>query len=139
MSEKQILGLSEKQILGLIGSIILIFGVFAPLISIPIMGSLNYIQNGEGDGVIILLLAAVSLILVALKKYKGLWFTGFGSLALLAFTFINLQIRIYETQQELVDNPFAGLATIQLQWGWAVLAIGAVLVIASAAIEEESS
>ena len=139
MDEKQILGMSKKQILGLVGSIILILGVFMPLISMPIMGSLNYIQNGKGDGLFILLLAVVSLILVVLKKYKGLWFTGFGSLAIMAYTFINLQIWISESQRELAGNLFAGLATVQLQWGWAVLTIGAVLIIASAAIKEEGS
>jgi hypothetical protein len=138
----------KKQVLGLIGSIILFLGVFMPIISVPIIGNINYFQNGKGDGTIIIILAAVSLILVLSKKYKGLWFTGFGSLAVLVFTFINFQTRMsrarFELQLELADNPFASLGelalqSVQLQWGWAVLIVGAALLIAAVAIKEEMS
>jgi len=83
--------MNTKQLLGLIGSIILFVGVFAPIVSVPIMGNMNYFQNGKGDGTIVLLLAVVSLVLVLAKKYKGLWITGLGSLAVMAFTFINFK------------------------------------------------
>ena len=36
-------------------------GVFLPLLSMPIVGSINYFQNGRGDGVIVLVLAAILL------------------------------------------------------------------------------
>ncbi len=68
-----------KQLLGLIGSVVLFVGVFAPIVSIPIMGNMNYFQNGKGDGTIVLVLAVISLILVLLKKFKGLWLTGLVS------------------------------------------------------------
>jgi len=86
-----------KQLLGLIGSAVLFVGVFAPIVSIPIMGNMNYFQNGKGDGVIVLVLALISLILVLLKKFKGLWFTGLGSMAIMTFTFINFQMAIANT------------------------------------------
>ena len=45
-------------------------------------------------------------------------------------------------EAELRGNPFRGLAdmtlqSVQLQWGWALLIIGAVLIIASAAMKED--
>ena len=135
-----------KQLLGLIGSSVLFVGVFAPIVSIPIMGNMNYFQNGKGDGVIILVLAVISLILVLLKKFKGLWFTGLGSMAVMTFTFINFQIALAnaktQMETELLGNPFRGIAdiamqSVQIQWGWALLIVGAVLVIASAAIKEK--
>lgn len=134
-----------KQILGLIGSAVLFLGVFAPIVSIPIMGNMNYFQNGKGDGIIVLVLAVVSLILVLLKKFKGLWFTGLSSMAIMVFTFINFQMNLANTntqmETELAGNPFRGLVdmamqSVQIQWGWALLIVGAVLVIASAAIKE---
>ena len=134
-----------KQLLGLIGSAILFVGVFAPIISIPIMGNMNYFQNGKGDGVIVLVLAVISFILVLLKKFKGLWFTGLGSMAIMTFTFINFQMALNNTrtqmETELTGNPFRGIAdmamqSVQVQWGWALLIIGVVLLIASAAIKE---
>jgi len=134
-----------KQLLGLLGSAILFVGVFAPIVSIPIMGNMNYFQNGKGDGVIVLVLAVISLILVLLKKFKGLWFTGLGSMAIMTFTFINFQMALSNTrtqmETELTGNPFRGIAdmamqSVQIQWGWALLIIGVVLLIASAAIKE---
>ena len=85
--------MKKKQLLGLVGSIVLFIGVFMPAVSVPIMGNMNYLQNGEVDGTIVLLLAVVSLVLVLAKRYKGLWFTGLGSLGVLLFTFINFQLR----------------------------------------------
>ena len=135
-----------KQLLGLIGCAVLFIGVFAPIVSMPIMGNMNYFQNGKGDGVIVLVLVVFSLILVLLKKFKGLWFTGLGSMAIMTFTFINFQMALDNTktqmETELVGNPFRGIAdmamqSIQIQWGWALLIIGAVLLIASAAIKEK--
>ncbi|MFS8799725.1 hypothetical protein [Synechococcus sp. R60.3] len=140
--------MNTKQILGLIGSIVLFIGVFAPIVSVPIMGNMNYFQNGKGDGTLILILAIVSLVLVLTKKYKGLWFTGVGSLAVMAFTFINFQMKISDMKSqmetELAGNPFRGLAdmamqSVQLQWGWALLIVGAGLVIAGAALKDESN
>jgi hypothetical protein len=134
-----------KQLLGLIGSTILFIGVFTPILSIPIMGDMNYFQNGEGDGTIILVLAIISFIVVLLKMFKVLWFTGLGSIVIMFFTFVNIQTNLANTkikmETELAGNPFRGLAdmamqSVQIQWGWALLIVGAVLVIASAAIKE---
>jgi hypothetical protein len=140
--------MNTKQMLGLIGSIALFIGVFTPIVRVPIMGNMNYFQNGKGGGMLILILAVVSLMLVLTKKYKGLWFTGVGSLAVMAFTFINFQMKISEMksqmESELAGNPFRGLAdmvmqSVQLQWGWALLIVGAGLVIAGAALKDEGN
>ena len=56
--------MNTKKMLGLIGSITLFIGVFAPIVSIPLIGNANYFRNGQGDGTIVLILAVVSLILV---------------------------------------------------------------------------
>ena len=136
--------MERKQIYGLIGSGLLFIGVFTPIVSIPILGSINYFNNGKGDGVIILILSLLSLILILSKAYKGLLFAGLGSLATLIFTFINFEIKMNEAatkmNTELADNPFKSLAAItinyvQLQWGWALLVMGSVLIITSSLIK----
>ena len=48
-----------------------------------------------------------------------------------------------EMELELTDNPFRGLAdmaisSVQLQWGWALLVVGAALVIISAALKNKT-
>ena len=142
--------MNTKQVFGLTGSILLFVGLFAPLISFPIMGSTNYFQYCKGVAVTVLVLAVISLILVLTKKYKGLWFTGLGSLVLFSFTFIHIQTKMSQISQikadmesRLAGNPFRGLAdmammqSIQLQWGWPVLIVGAALVITAAALKED--
>lgn len=137
--------MEKKNLLGLCGSLVLFVGVFTPIVSVPVVGNVNYFQNGHGDGVIILVLAIISLLLTLSKKFGALWFTGLASLGLLLFTFLNLQTRISEmkTQMEsgLAGNPFRGIAdiavqSIQIQWGWAVMLVGAGLVISAAALRK---
>ncbi len=131
-----------RQVLGFMGAFVLIVGVFAPLINVPIMGSVNYFQNGKGDGTFVLALGIISLVLILAKQYKWLWITGLGSLGLLTFTFFHFQSKISQMKTEmetgLAGNPFRGLVdvamqSVQIQWGFALLAVGAILLIISAA------
>jgi hypothetical protein len=131
-----------KKQLGIIGSITLLFGVFTPILSTPFLGNMNYIQNGESDGAIVLVLALISLVLALKKNYQGLWFTGIGSLGLILFTLISFQSKMSQARADiesnLAGNPFRGLMdmamqSVQLQWGWIFLIAGAALIIASAA------
>lgn len=130
------------QMLGLAGSGLLFLGVFMPIVSIPIVGSMTYFMNGRGDGTIVLVLAVASLILTLSRQYTWLWATGAASLGMMIFTFVNFQVgmsrAMAQMNADLKGNPFRGIAdlafqSVQLQWGWAVLLIGAALVIAAAA------
>jgi hypothetical protein len=135
---------NTKQIIGILGSVILFIGVFMPIISLPVVGNLNYFQNGKGDGTIVIALAIGSLILVLARQYRGLWLTGFGSLGIMLFTYINFQTKMAQIksdmESELAGNPFRGLAdvavqSIQLQYGWAVMIVGAAMLIIAAAMK----
>jgi hypothetical protein len=62
----------KEQILGLVRSAVLFIGVFTPIVGLPIVGTRNYFQNGQGDAVIVLVLALISLLLTLAKRYRGL-------------------------------------------------------------------
>jgi len=108
-----------RHSLGLIGSVALILGVFAPILSLPIVGSVNYFSNGSGDGTIVLLVALISLLLTLRRRYEWLLTTGIASLATLLFTFLNVRMRISamnaEAESTLAGNPFRGLADVAIQ------------------------
>ena len=132
-----------KQILAILGALLLFVGVFLPIVSMPLVGSLNYFHNGQGDGAIVLALAVISIILAITRRFRGLWVTGLCSVGLLLFALVNFLIRMSQLRQqmqtELADNPFKGLAdvamnSVQLQWGWAVLMLGGVLIVVAAAM-----
>lgn len=123
-----------RQIVGIVGAIILFIGVFTPIVSVPIMGNMNYFQNGKGDGTIVLILAVLSLVAVLTKKDVILFFTSIGCLSTLTFTFVNFKIGMSRMLAEAStsDGLFSGLAelaakAVQLQWGWALLVVGACL------------
>jgi HEAT repeat protein len=112
---------------------LLLLGVFLPLVSVPILGNINYIRSGHGDGILVLILIAVSAFLALARQYRALWAAGLACLSVMAFTFANLQIRLAELPGK--EAEFAR-ELVQLQWGWAVLLMGAILVVAAAVIAE---
>src|SRR5439155_2700081 len=134
--------MESRQVVGLTGALVLFIGVFTPIVSVPTVGYINYFQNEKMDGVVILSLALISFLLLLAKQYRGLWFTGLVSFAVLLFTFINLQIKISEIKDklgvELAGNRPPGLAdlairSVQIEWGWSVLTIGAAFIVWAAA------
>jgi len=136
----------KRQTTGVIGSILLIVGVFMPVMSVPFIGGVDYFRDGTGDGVFVLGLGVVSLILVMAKRYKWLVATSSLTICMLMFTLIQFHRNMarikeqYEAQTE--GNPFAGLGqlaldSIQLQWGWAPLFLGAIMVAICAGLKDE--
>jgi hypothetical protein len=142
---KQTAAIDGRTLVGLSGAVLLFVGAFLPIVSLPIVGSVNYFNNGQGDGIIIVGLALISALLILIRRYRGLWATGGLSLLMLGYTFYTLTARIADArasmESQLAGNPFIGLAqaamqSVQLQWGWAVLVLGAVLLLATAVMSE---
>lgn len=133
-----------KQLTGIIGAFVLIIAVFTPIVSVPLVGNLNYFQNGEGDGVFILILAIVSLFLIFTENYKGLWITGALSYMIMLFTFFNFRYEVAKLKNdvrgELGNNQFSEFAemaidSVQFEWGLALLIVGAALILYSAGVQ----
>lgn len=124
--------MNNRSTFGFAGAALLAVGTFLPLVSLPIVGSLTYFNNGQGDGVLVLVLALLSALIVAARRFRALWLTGLASLVLIGYSFVNMSWAMAQMQLELADNPFRGLATAQMQWGWAVLVLGAILLLAAA-------
>jgi len=134
-----------KRRLGVTGSALLSVGVFCPIVSLPIVGKMNYFDNGEGGGTIILVFAIATAVLSLVERFPLLWLTGLGSIGQLAITYFEFQSKLSDAKSKLHDlpaNPFTGIATlvvrsVQIEWGFAVLVVGALFVLAAAAISQE--
>jgi hypothetical protein len=133
-------GMNTQKILGVSGSAVLALGAFVPIVSLPIVGSINYFNNGQGDGIFIVLIALVAAALSFFGHYKFLWILGAASLVLLLITFTRFIQVVNDAKSELTDsligNPFAGLAeglmaSVQLQWGWMLLFLGSIAIVAA--------
>lgn len=140
--------MNRKTIIGIIGAGLLFAGVFMPVLSVPIVGSVNYFRNGQGDGTIILALAAASIILALTKNHKWLMMTGILSMGLLAFTLYNVNSTIGAAKSKLAKEAsgglFGGIAalaaeSVQLEWGWAVMFAGAALLITTSLLPDQAS
>ena len=135
--------INKQFLIGLVGSIALCIGVFSPLLSAPIVGSQNLFANSQEVGGIVLLLGVTSLGAVFLKKYEALWLTGLGGLAMTVRAFLQFQYEKEQMKTGDQDDPFlaevgrAMADTVQIEWGWAVLLVGSILLIACAAIHDE--
>lgn len=124
-----------KKTLGLIGSTLLFAGVFTPVFKVSFLGNVSLFELetvGVIAGIIILALAVISLFLVLNNRYKWLWLSGIGSAVPMIFIYFSV---ILELQK---DSSGLGRLLFDFQWGWALLIIGAVLIIASAAMKDET-
>lgn len=140
--------MTNNKNVALIGAGLLFVGVFLPIISVPIVGSVNYFMNGRGDGTIVLLMALVAGGLALADRVRHVIWPGGISLLMLVFTFVRFQTGMAEMRSkmdaDLGDNPFRGFAeaalgSIQIQWGWAVLLLGAAMVIYAGVAERRGA
>ena len=129
--------MNQSRSIALLGAGLMFLGAFMPVVSLPLVGQVNYFQNGRGDGAFILLLASATALLAGFRLTRYVLWTGLAALALLAYSFVRLQAAIADMRTridtELADNPFRDLAeaavgAVQIQWGWAVLVVAAGMV-----------
>jgi predicted RNA-binding Zn-ribbon protein involved in translation (DUF1610 family) len=127
--------------IGMVGAGLMGLGVFLPFIKIPIVGTINYFHNAQGDGVIILVLAICAFAGFARNNYRPALWSGLAAGGVLAFSFWSFSSRVQGVQKqmsrELADNPFRGLAEgllqgVQIEIGAYVIALGIILVLTAA-------
>ena len=93
--------METRQIVGLTGALLLFIGVFTPIVSIPTVGYINYFEEENIAGTVILTLAVTSFLLLLAKQYRALWATSVTALSVLLFTFIRLHARISDIKDKL--------------------------------------
>ena len=132
---------SKQQLVGLAGGVVLLLGVFLPIVSMPIAGSISVFSSGRIDGYVLLGLTIISLILAFMNNLKPLQITGGLSLLIVVIDFIYLLYKLNsikgDMSDKLKDNPFGGMAeammsTVQIQYGWVFLFIGSLLLVYAA-------
>jgi hypothetical protein len=72
----------DRRVMAFGGSMLLLLGPFLPAVSVPMLGSISYFDNGKGDGVFIIVLALASFVLAARKRDRFLLYTGSAAAAL---------------------------------------------------------
>ncbi|WP_123785250.1 hypothetical protein [Pseudazoarcus pumilus] len=118
-----------------ISALVLAVGCFAPLMSVPLVGSITATQLRFSDGYVLLALAGLAVWFAYSDKVRLVRWPGWAALGIVTFDFVALFMRVQQAktdmQANLEGNPFAGIAeamaqSIQLQWGWVPLFAGAI-------------
>lgn len=142
----------SKRNIALAGAALLVIGLFLPIVTLPIIGTVNLFNGGTNWLALALLaLGAIAAGLALRDRTGDAIFPGTAAAAILIYKFVSLQWTISEMRasltENLKDNPFAGIAQaalsgVQLQWGWLVLGAGAAAMVYAAVIarrEDEQS
>ena len=130
-----------RMLLAVTAAVVLVIGVFSPIVSFSFIGDVDYFREGYGDGYILLIMALLSLALAITGRWKQVLIPALGSLAVILWTFLGVQDTITQARaggaSELTGNPHEGLAasvmqSIQWEWGWVLLFAGSGLLVYSA-------
>jgi len=134
-----------SKIGSILGSLLLCGGIFSPIVSLPLIGNLNYLYI-PGDSIIIFILSLISLILILQDKFHLLWISGIAALVVIFIGLFDMEILISQIrlgmEELLAPLMFRGLVdvainSIQMQWGWLFLFLGAGLIIAGSFMNQK--
>jgi hypothetical protein len=119
----------DKKLLPLIGAALLVVGVFLPIASLPIVGSMNLIMPGGnmGDGIFVVVLAAIAAGLALAGKLRHVIWPGALTLVFVVWKYLQVKGALDEASATLGD---ALGNSVQLNYlGWGVLLLGALLLV----------
>lgn len=129
------------QVLAAAGAVLLLVGVFAPVLSMGLGEPVSYYDHARPEAITILVLAAMTGAMAYARQYAAFWFTGIGSAAMLVFSATQVRERIAGVGR--ADGVFGkalralsdmAMDSVRYEWGWALLAAGAALVLLAAAL-----
>jgi hypothetical protein len=118
----------------LIAASVMALGASCPIVRLPIVGSMNYVMGGRGDGIFIVGCSAAIIALVTFGYRRTTGILAVGALFMMIMTVVGLASKLSEAQAALAHNPgpFAGLASLMansIEWGWLLLIGGALAVV----------
>lgn len=127
--------MDSSRLLALCGSLLLLVGLFAPIVSTPPSGSIAYWQSGT-EAVLIVPLLVGTMLLSASNEMKYIWRAGVAAFGVVVFSFLRVLYVLTVSRRHLAEgagNPDTGLAeavfaSAHILWGWAALFLGAVLI-----------
>ena len=129
----------DSRILGIVGGVLLLIGVFCPLVGVDFMGqsmTVSYIGSVAGtswEGLLLILLGIAGIALAVLRKYKLLLVPGIVALAIIAYDYFSFKAKMSEMMSTAGAQSSALEDAVSMKWGWIVLILGAlVLLIAGA-------
>src|ERR1700730_1760509 len=120
----------------LVAASVMALGAFCPIVRFPIVGSVNYVLGGGGDGLYIIGCSAAIIALVISGYRRTTGILAAGAFFMMLTTVVQLAAKLSQAQADLAKDkgPFSGLSTllansVGLEWGWLLLIGGALSII----------
>lgn len=119
----------------LIAAVVMAVGAFCPIVHLPIVGSMNYVMGGRGDGTYIVGCSAaiIGLVVFGYRRTSGI--VAVVALFIIMRALVVFSAALSKAQAELTKDtgPFGGLSnlianSVGLEWGWLLLVGGALAV-----------
>jgi hypothetical protein len=126
-----------KQAVATLGAVLLMVGVFVPILGVPIFHDKSMMALRPYVGWAILGLAVLTLLIVLIRKFRLLYIPGIIAVALVAYTPLAMQAQKDSIQSDIkthVASMPGGLAGrfvggTDLKYGWTLMMLGAMLVL----------
>jgi hypothetical protein len=131
----------RRRTFAVTGILLLVIGVFLPVFEITLFGqstTIDYFRDGDGDGLFVLILAAVAAFLLYIKLFHWLRYAGIGAIIIMVITlfdYFNNKSQIREEYSSDDSNFFSQVMSqmadnsVTLEWGWIILFVGASMLI----------
>ena len=123
----------------LVAAAVMALGAFCPVVRFPIVGSMDYVMGGRGDGIFIVGCSAAIIALVVSGYRRTTGILAAGALFMMLMSVVQLAVKLSQAKADLAKDtgPFSGLSTllansVGLEWGWLLLIGGALSIIALA-------
>ena len=130
----------DSRILGIVGGVLLLIGVFCPLVGVDFLGqsmTVSYIGSGTGtswEGLLMILLGIAGIALAVLRKYKLLLIPGILSLAIIAYDYFSFKSKMSEMISAAGTRSAELESAVSMKWGWIVLILGGLALLAAGAM-----
>lgn len=119
--------MKRSQLILLVLSCVLAISVFMPVITIPFLGTVSYFRNGKGDGMIVLILAAIAAIMCFTKYAKWVLVPGVIALAIAGVFYINFNDNMGKLSAGANADSYglvnAMTQTISLSYGFIIMVL----------------
>ena len=129
-----IYNMTFRNYLGIFGALMVIAGVFSPMLHIPIIGNWNYWDIEPVLAALVLVMAALGMAVATFGKPALLRFGGWGVLIVVLFTLLAVYFKVNDYFSFIPFKKLAAAAAgiVRYRWlGWVLLVSGAVIMVLS--------
>jgi hypothetical protein len=118
----------------LIAAAAMALGAFCPIVSLPIVGSINYVKGGHGDGIFVLACSAAVVACVTFGYRRTTGLLASAALLMMITALVQFAATMGQARHAKDKGAFSGLGqllvnSVGLEWGWFFLIGGAMAII----------